>query len=68
MPRPNDNVFKPVLLGALDDQLTEILRQGARTSLAQAVEAEVGDFLAKHAGLNTKDVLSATAIFGSTKL
>src|SRR4029077_5307202 len=37
------------------DQLTEILRQGARTLLAQAVEAEVADFLAKHAGLKTED-------------
>jgi len=39
----------------LTDQLTEILRQGARTLLAQAVEAEVADFLAKHAGLKTEN-------------
>jgi putative transposase len=51
----NDNVFKLVQPGAFDDQLTEILRQGARTLLAQAVEAEVADFLAKHAGLKTVD-------------
>ena len=51
----NDNVFKLVQPGAFDDQLTEILRQGARTLLAQAVEAEVADFLAKHAGLKTED-------------
>jgi hypothetical protein len=37
----NDNVFKLIQPGAFDDQLTEILRQGARTLLAQAVEAEV---------------------------
>jgi hypothetical protein len=31
------------------------LRQGARTLLAQAVEAEIADFLAKHADLKTED-------------
>jgi putative transposase len=51
----NDNVFKLIQPGAFDDQLTEILRQGARTLLAQAVEAEVADFLAKHADLKTED-------------
>src|SRR5207344_1468565 len=39
----------------VDDQLTEILRTGARTLLAQAVEAEVADFLGKHADLKTAD-------------
>jgi len=33
--------------------LTEVLRNGARTLLVQAVEAEVADFLAKHADLKT---------------
>ena len=51
----NDNVFKLVQPGAFDDQLTEILRQSARTLLAQAVEAELADFLAQHAGLKTED-------------
>jgi hypothetical protein len=51
----NDNVFKLVQPGAFDDQLTAILRQGARTLLAQAVEAEIADFPAKHAGLKTED-------------
>jgi transposase-like protein len=51
----NDNVFKLIQPGAFDDQLTEILRQGARTLLAQAVEAEVADFLAKHADLKIED-------------
>ena len=51
----NDNVFKLIQPGAFDDQLTEILRQGARTLLAQAVDAEVADFLAKHADLKTED-------------
>jgi len=51
----NDNVFKLNQPGAFDDQLTEILRQGARTLLARAVEAEVADFLAQHAALKTAD-------------
>ena len=41
--------------GNVDDQLTEILRNGARALLAQAVEAEVADFLGKHADLKTAD-------------
>jgi hypothetical protein len=51
----DDNAFKLNQPEAFDDQLTEILRQGARTLLAQAVEAEVADFLAKHIGLKTED-------------
>ena len=51
----NDNVVKLIQPGTFDDQLTEILRQGARALLAQAVEAEVADFLAKHADLKTED-------------
>jgi transposase-like protein len=51
----NDNVFKLAQPGWFDDQLTEILRQGARALLAQAVEAEVADFLGKHAGLKIED-------------
>ena len=39
--------------GAFTDSLTEILRNGARALLAQAVEAEVADFLARHADLKT---------------
>ena len=31
------------------DALTEVLREGARTLLAQAIEAEVAEFLAGHA-------------------
>src|ERR671911_2704689 len=34
-----------------EDPLTEVLRQGARTLLAQAIEAEVATFLASHAEL-----------------
>ena len=51
----NDNVVKLIQPGAFDDQLTEILRQGARSLLAQAVEAEVADFLANHEELKTTD-------------
>ena len=37
------------------DPLTEALRNGARSLLAQAVEAEVAAFLAKHTDLKTED-------------
>ncbi len=52
---PNDNVTKLIQPGAFEDPLTQVLRNGARTLLAQAVEAEVAEFLAKHAGLKTQD-------------
>jgi putative transposase len=51
----NDNVLKLIQPGAFDDQVTKILRQGARMSVAQAAEAEVADFLANHADLKTED-------------
>jgi putative transposase len=50
---PNDNVFKLIQPGAFNDQLTEVLRNGARALLAQAVEAEVADFLGKHSDFKT---------------
>jgi hypothetical protein len=34
------------------------LRSGARAVLTQAVEAEVADFLAKHADLKTETILT----------
>ena len=52
---PNDNVFKLIQPGTFDDQLTEVLRNGARALLAQAIEAEVVDFLGKHAELKKPD-------------
>jgi transposase-like protein len=52
---PNDNIIRLIQPGAFDDQLTEVLRNGARALLAQAVEAEVAGFLAKHADLKTED-------------
>src|SRR6202142_4364728 len=50
-----DNIIKLIQPGNVEDQLTEILRNGARSLLAQAVEAEVADFLGKHADLKTTD-------------
>ena len=52
---PQDNVIKLIQPGFFDDQLTGILRNGARALLAKAVEAEVADFLDKHADLKTGD-------------
>ena len=52
---PNDNVVRLIQPGAFDDQLTEVLRNGARALLAQAVEAEVASFLIKHAACKTED-------------
>jgi transposase-like protein len=49
------NVSKLVPPGTFTDLLTEILRDGARALLAQAVEAEVADFLAEHASALTDD-------------
>ena len=51
----HDNVVKLSLPGTFSDQLTDILRDGARALLAQAVEVEVAGFLAKHADLKTED-------------
>jgi len=50
-----DTVVKLVQPGTFTDQLTEVLRSGARALLTQAVEAEVAEFLAKHASLKTEE-------------
>lgn len=52
---PNDNVVRLIQPGAFEDQLTEVLRNGARALLAQAVEAEVAGFLDKHVDLKTEE-------------
>jgi transposase-like protein len=52
---PNDTVIKLIQPGTFNDQLTDVLRDGARALLAQAVEAEVADFLGTHADLKTED-------------
>ncbi|MSP81282.1 MAG: IS256 family transposase [Rhodospirillales bacterium] len=49
----NSNVVKLVQPGTFSDHLTEVLRRGARSLLAQAVEAEVSDFLGAHVDLKT---------------
>jgi putative transposase len=49
----DNNVIKFAQPGGFSDSLTEILRSGARALLTQAIEAEVADFLAKHADLKT---------------
>jgi putative transposase len=49
------NVSKLVPPGTFTDPLTGILRDGARALLTQAVEAEVAEFLARHADKVTDD-------------
>ena len=49
------NVFQLAQPGSFTDSLTEVLRNGARALLAQAVEAEVAEFLAKHGDLKTEE-------------
>lgn len=51
----NSTVVKLVQPGTFSDQLTEVLRRGARCLLAQAVEAEVAGFLDGHGELKTGD-------------
>src|SRR3954449_11875087 len=50
-----DNVAKLIQPEAFSDPLTEVLREGARALLAQAVEAEVAAFLSGHANRQTED-------------
>jgi len=52
------NVVTLLQPGSFADPLTEVLRNGARSLLAQAVEAEVAEFLAKHSDLKTASGLS----------
>ena len=60
-----DNIIKLIQPANVEDQLTEILRTGARALLAQAVEAEVADFLGKHADLKTADGHHAARAFSA---
>lgn len=50
---PDANVVKLLQPGSFADPLSEVLRNGARALLAQAIEAEVTEFLAKHVDLKT---------------
>lgn len=49
------NVFALVQPGTFTDRLTDVLRDGARALLAQAVEAEVAGFLGEHTDKRTDD-------------
>ena len=49
------NVFKLAQPGTFVDPLTEVLRNGARALLVQAVEGEVAAFLGQHVDLQTCD-------------
>ena len=49
------NVFKLTQPGTFSDPLTEVLRNGARTLLGQAVEAEVAAWLSTHTDKLTDD-------------
>ena len=51
----NDNVVRLIQPGSFEDQLTDVLRRGAKALLAQAVEAEVAEFLSQHCQLATDD-------------
>lgn len=50
-----DSIVKLIQPGSFSDPLTEVLRSGARSLLAQAVEAEVAEFPEQHSGLKTGD-------------
>src|SRR5664279_1858039 len=50
-----DNLIKLSQSGAFSDLLTDVLRNGARALLAQAVEAEVAGFLGGHTDKLTDD-------------
>ena len=58
------NVVKLLQPGSFADPLTEVLRNGARALLAQAIEAEVAEFLAKHIDLKTATGLSRVVRHG----
>jgi len=60
----NDTVIPLRQPGTIEDRLTEVLRAGARELLANAVEAEVEDFIAAHAELRTPDGLQRVVRHG----
>jgi putative transposase len=51
----DSNVFRLTQPGTFSDPLTEVLRNGARALLSQAVEAEVAALLNRHADQRTDD-------------
>jgi putative transposase len=50
-----DNIVKFAEQVHFEDPLTEVLRSGARKLLADAVEAEVSDFLDRHSRFLTEE-------------
>jgi Transposase, Mutator family len=50
-----DNIVKFAEPGTFEDPLTEVLRSGARKLLAQAIEAEISDFLDRHSRFLTEE-------------
>jgi putative transposase len=50
-----DNIVKFAEPGAFEDPLSEVLRNGARKLLADAIEAEVSDFLGRHSRFLTEE-------------
>ena len=61
---PDTNVIKLAQPGAFADQLTEILRNGARALLTQAVEAEVAEFLSRHANSRPRPATAVSCAMG----
>jgi hypothetical protein len=58
------NAVKLLQPGSFGDPLTEVLRNGARVLLAQAVQAEVAEFLAKHIDLKIASGLNRVVRHG----
>ena len=60
------NVFELTQPGTFSDPLTEVLRNGARTLLGQAVEAEVAASMKRHgtefAGVGNSEGLSSSRL------
>ena len=62
-----DNVVKLIQPAAFSDPLTEVLREGARALLAQAVEAEVAAFLSGHADKQTEKAANGWRAMASAR-
>jgi hypothetical protein len=59
------NVFQLCQPGTFADPLTEVLRNGARALLTQAVEAEVAALLSSHADKRPTTVASGSCAMGT---
>ena len=58
------NVIKLAQPGTFTDSLTEILRNGARALLTQAIETEVADFLGGMPISRARRATSASCVMG----